>query len=156
MGAAEMIHTLESLGISVQAEGSKLLLEPGSLVPADLIPQIRLYKSEILELLAAPDPSDDAAARLIAWARELAEQCMVLSQPVTFVETPLRTITTVRVSHHASVHLRTLAMARTNQVTGGWGRFTREWWQGQEKAALHALAALREAMEQVQDQETHS
>ena len=91
---------------------------------------------------------------LLAWANELAEKGLILPAPITFIETPLRQISTVRVSHHALIHLRTIAMAKTNQVTGGWGRFTREWWMGQEQAALQALAALREAMEERNSQES--
>ena len=155
MGAAEVIDLLESLGVRVQADGSKLLLEPGSLVPSELIPQIRQYKPEILKLVSA-DVRTDEEQQLLAWASALSEKNIVLPEPVMFVEAPLRTVATERVSYHAAIYLRTVTIARTHQVTGGWGRFTREWWKGQEKAALHALAALREAIEQVQDQESHS
>jgi hypothetical protein len=93
---------------------------------------------------------------LLAWASELAEKGTILAEPVTFIEAPLRRISTIRVSHHASIHLRTVTMARTNQVTGGWGKFTREWWREQEQAALNASAALRNAMEGQSSQEIQS
>jgi hypothetical protein len=50
--AAEVLTTLKGLGVRAWAEGEKLVVEPGSRVPAALVPEIRRHKAEILVLLA--------------------------------------------------------------------------------------------------------
>ena len=56
MDAAQVVETLVSLRISVRAKGDRLLLEPGSKVPPELVPDIQRCKPEILELLTGPPP----------------------------------------------------------------------------------------------------
>jgi hypothetical protein len=90
---------------------------------------------------------------LLAWASELAEQEVVLPKPLTYVEAPLRTITTKHISRYAAIYLRSLLLAQSNKRTGGWGTFTHAWWQRQEQEALQALLALREAMQDQGGQE---
>ena len=72
---------------------------------------------------------------------------MVLPQPVQFLETPLRPYTTTDAGRYCQGQLNFLSMARSNRVTGGWGRFTAEWWTEMETQALSALAALKAATE---------
>ena len=83
---------------------------------------------------------------LLAWAAQLAEQDVVLTSTVSYVEAPMRTITTERVSWYATHYLRTIAHARLQQQTGGWRPWTPEWWREREEEALGALAALRVAL----------
>ena len=91
-----------------------------------------------------PKPED-----LLPWASELSERELVLKTRVSFVETPLRTITTERVSFYAALYLKTIAMARSNQDPDlCWGIYTPEWWKQQEQQALDALSGLRSALEQ--------
>ena len=84
-------------------------------------------------------------ASLLAWAAELAEQELVLPDPVSHAERPFRAITTQRVSECATIYLREISPGHTYRRTGCWGHFTPEWWWDREQEALGALAALREA-----------
>jgi hypothetical protein len=51
------------------------------------------------------------------------------------------------VGRYCREKLRFLALARSNLVTGGWGRFTPEWWREMEAEALQALSALKAAID---------
>ena len=83
---------------------------------------------------------------LMAWAAEFAEADVTLVTPITYLETSLRPITTAQVSQSIRRYLKTVASAAIHRATGGWGRFTSEWWEGQSTEALGALKALRSAM----------
>jgi hypothetical protein len=72
----------------------------------------------------------------------------VLQQPVQFLETPLRPYSTTEVGRYCREKLRFLALARSNRATGGWGRFTPDWWREMEAEALQALSALKTATEE--------
>ena len=98
---------------------------------------------------------DDEAAKEVAestvlsWASWLAEQDQSLPGPVTYVEAPLRTVTTQRASWYAGQYLRTINFARMNHQTGGWGDWTPQWWKEREQEALGALLALRAAFQEL-------
>ena len=51
MDATEVLDRLSALGITAWASGEKLLLEPGSKVPPDLLDEVREHKPEILARL---------------------------------------------------------------------------------------------------------
>lgn len=142
-----ILKRLDELGISARASGDKLRVEPGSRVPPELVPEIRQHKQGILELLGVTSLSDDTT-HLLAWAAQAAEAGTVLTEPVHFLETSLRPYTTTQVGRYCREQLRYLALARTNRATGGWGRFTPEWWQEMEAAALQALSAIKAAVDQ--------
>lgn len=147
MDAAQVVETLVSLRISVRAKGDKLLLEPGSKVPPELVSDLQRYKPEILQLLTGAPPSFDyATAQLLAWAAHSAELGLTLPEPVHFLETPLRPYTTAEVGRYCREQLKCLAMAQSNRSTGGWGRFTPEWWADIEVQAVDALRALKAAI----------
>jgi len=84
--------------------------------------------------------------QLLAWAAEFAEADVTLATPITYLETSLRPITTAQVSQSIRRYLKTVASAAIHRATGGWGRFTPEWWAEQANEALGALKALRSAM----------
>ena len=84
--------------------------------------------------------------QLLAWAAEFAEADVTLATPITYLETSLRPVTTAQVSQSIRRYLKTVASAAIHRATGGWGRFTSEWWEGQANEALGALKALRSAM----------
>ena len=84
--------------------------------------------------------------QLLAWAAEFAEADVTLVSPITYLETSLRSITTAQVSQSMRTYLKTVASAAIHRATGGWGRFTSEWWAEQANEALGALKALRSAM----------
>jgi len=84
--------------------------------------------------------------QLLAWAAEFAEADVTLVSPITYLETSLRPITTAQVSQSIRRYLKTVASAAIHRTTGGWGRFTSEWWAEQANESLGALKALRSAM----------
>ena len=84
--------------------------------------------------------------QLLAWAAEFAEADVTLATPITYLESPLRQIATTQASRATRTYLKTVAMAKIHRATGGWGRFTPEWWSRQANEALGALKALRSAM----------
>jgi hypothetical protein len=51
MEAVAIIEELARLGVTVRVMGPKLLLEPGSKVPADLVGEVKACKVELLALL---------------------------------------------------------------------------------------------------------
>jgi len=53
-GAVAVLEKAKALGISVTSSGNKILLEPGSKVPPDLVQAIRQHKGEILAILTKP------------------------------------------------------------------------------------------------------
>ena len=88
--------------------------------------------------------------QLMFWASELGQADMTLAIPITYRETPLRPITTTQISQSIRRYLKTVASAKIHRATGGWGRFTPDWWEQQENEALGALKALRSVMADVQ------
>ena len=84
--------------------------------------------------------------QLLAWAAEVAEADVMLVSPITYLETPLRPITTVQVSRVTRTYLKTVAMAKIHRTTGGWKNYPPEWWDWQANQALGALKVLRSAM----------
>ncbi len=89
---------------------------------------------------------------LLAWASELAEKDLVLSSPVTYIEAPLRKVTTKRISWYAAHYLKTIAAAWFYRQYPHlcWGQWTPEWWHEREEEALGALAALCRVLEESQ------
>ena len=77
----------------------------------------------------------------------LANTEQVFKSPVTYMEVPLRTVCTTRVSSYAAYYLKTISRARLQQQTGGWPPWTPQWWKEREEEALGALASLRDAVE---------
>jgi hypothetical protein len=155
MGATEVIELLQSLGISIRATGDKLLLDPGSRVPPELVQEIRQNKQEIMALLALPSQTqhhDNPTAALLSWANQAAEEGLMLPEPVHFLETPLRPITLTAIGRYCREKLRVLAMAHSNQESGGWGKFSPEWWRQQEQEQFAALASLKASLD---EQEGH-
>lgn len=148
MNPSLLILKVERLGAKLWVEGERLELDLPDEFPDDLVELLRQHKNEVLaHLRSEPDKSDKQMSPLLVWAAEVAEQCLELKEPLTFVETELRTVMTKRVSFYASRYLGTVSYARLQQKTGGWGRFRREWWQDRETDALHALANLKLAFE---------
>ena len=54
MTSTEILGRLHDLGITVQANGPKVRLEPASKVPADLLDEVRAHKAEIIQELRQP------------------------------------------------------------------------------------------------------
>ena len=58
------------------------------------------------------------------------------------------TVNTNVVCFQCGHYLTTIAQARLSVATGGWGRWTPQWWKEREDEALGALRALRGALEE--------
>ncbi len=87
MTAAEVLDRLTALGITAQTSGEKLLLEPGSKVPPDLLAEVRQHKADLLTLLA-PGPTEDTwpppdAEELLTRWEELGRREIPVSLGVT-------------------------------------------------------------------------
>lgn len=53
MTGAEVLEFLDGLGVMLEISGDKLLLIPGSLVPPDVVEELRQHKSEVINILKA-------------------------------------------------------------------------------------------------------
>jgi hypothetical protein len=135
--------------------GDRIQYIPKSLAPQEFVSKLREHKEEVLEYLFSQTDTmtEVETASLLAWASELAEQDLVLREPVSFVEEPLRPITIPEVSQYARRQVWFIAYAHLQQRPGGMGRFLPPWWKEREQAALGALAALREALEKQESAE---
>jgi len=145
----DLIRRVQSLGASITIQSGNLVLDAPADFPNEVIALLREHKSNVLQTLArgvGPPPAKDMSG-LLAWASELAEKGVELTEPVSFREAPLRTITTDRVSYYAAHYLKTVAYARLQQRIGGWGRFTPNWWKERENDSFYALTALRWAVQ---------
>lgn len=54
MTAAALLAQLSGLGVSAWADGAVLRFKPASLIPPDVLADMRAHKAELLALLAAP------------------------------------------------------------------------------------------------------
>ena len=156
MNTDELLREARARGATFQViEESRLRIRAPSPLPEDLMAELRQHKATILSLLAG-ETTTNLPARvgqedidcLLAWAAQAAETGLTLREPVRFLESPLRPYTTDEVGRYCRDQLKYLSLARSNRVTGGWGRFTPEWWQEMETKVLQALSALKAATEE--------
>ena len=152
MNAEAIVHRAKQLGVTLTLAGDSIRYVPKSAAPPDLITTLRKHKPEVLAYLrknlGAPPGSE--THRLLTWASRLAVKDLVLPEPITYVEVPLRSIRTERVSRYAAQYLTTVSLSHLAQRAGGWGPWTPEWWKRREDEALCALRALRNALDAAQ------
>jgi hypothetical protein len=180
MKPQRIVEQARGLGVTLWVADNRIFYSPKSQAPVELVETLRQHKQELLAHLShqsdvtlesctqnphnpqkadaertpvEPVPPD--TEHLLAWASEIAEQDLVLLMPVRHLDAPLCTVTTQRVSYYTSLYLREISYARLQQRTGGWGRFTPEWFKEQEKGAIQALTALREAIQTQVEQEAN-
>jgi len=55
MQATEILTAIQEAGATARIAGDKLSVEPGNRVPAELVPEIRQHKLEIMELVSIPE-----------------------------------------------------------------------------------------------------
>ena len=65
MDASAIIEQLHELGVTVDLNGPKVRLQPGSKVPPDLLAEVRQHKDEIIQELRRPPDSEEELRRLI-------------------------------------------------------------------------------------------
>jgi hypothetical protein len=156
MNTDELLREARARGATFQViEEGRLRVQAPSPLPEDLMAELRQHKTRILSLLAGETAASlsermgqEDIDRLLAWAAHAAEVGLTLPEVVQFWETSLRQITTAQVGRYCRDQLKYLSLARSNRATGGWGRFTPEWWQGMGAKALQALSAIKAAMEE--------
>lgn len=151
MNSAELLARLSQCGVELVVDGDKLRYRaPKDALTPELRDALIEHKSDLLAHLRGQIKHESASetSQLLAWASELAEHGCELSDSVRYVEAPLRTVTTARVSWYAGHYLRTISFARLLQGTSNWGDWTPRWWRAREEEALKALAALRQVLEE--------
>ena len=88
MDATEVLDKLSALGITARAAGEKLLLEPGSKVPADLMAEVREHKVDITSHLRREERVGDGQlpplSRPPATEQELRRLMDYLDDPIAF------------------------------------------------------------------------
>ena len=146
MGAAEteapavaLLSRALELGILLRVEEDWIVYRPKSGAPEEFVIELRENKNAVLHLLRRRE-------QLLNWASRLAEEGLELPVKITYEEAPLRIISTTRVSDSAAHYLTTIFRAQHGQRTGGWGKWTSEWWKQREEEAMHALTNLRYAL----------
>ena len=157
MTAEELLRQVRARGATFQVvEESRLKVRASSPLPDGMMEELRQHKAAILALLANEPPANALAevnqggtAKLLAWAGHAADVGLTLLEPVHFLETPLRPYTTAEVGRYCRDRLKCLAMARSNKVTGGWGRSTTEWWNEMEAQSIQALTALKDTIDEI-------
>ena len=83
MTAAEVLVRLSAMGITAWTSGEKLLLEPGSKVPPELLAEVREHKAEVLTLLIEPvDYSATACVCSVPVGRTGPDRCNVCELPL--------------------------------------------------------------------------
>lgn len=149
MRAQTIVEKACAMGIILDVKGDKIRYSPKSRTPHDFVEMLQRNKEELIVYLSRQQAEVVSSNNegLISWAAELAEQCLDLPVPVQYIEAPLRVVSTIRASYYASVYLRTISAARSQQRTGGWYLWTPEWWHEREEEALGALRSLRETMQ---------
>jgi hypothetical protein len=70
MQATEILNTFKKLGVNAYVNGDKLVCEPGSKLPRDLLPEIREHKAEIMALLSQapskkPTPEEETLLKYL-------------------------------------------------------------------------------------------
>ncbi|MBM3943368.1 MAG: hypothetical protein FJ316_10700 [SAR202 cluster bacterium] len=151
MSVNNILEQAQALGISLTVAGDRIRYWPQLLAPAEFVQLLREHKAALMTYLAQHSaqrvgPAADAQ-QLLAWASSLAEQDLVLAQPVRFLEEPLRPMDLYNLSKYVRRQVRFIAHARLQQRTGGMGDWLPPWWREQEAKAIGALAALRAAMD---------
>jgi hypothetical protein len=146
-----IVERARVLGVKLSVAGDRIRYAPKSRTPADLVEALRKNKCDLLLYLRKkPEDTTYENRNLLAWASYLAEQDLMFTEPVSYVEAPLRTVTTSRVSWYAARYLASITYARLQQQNGGWGIFTSRWWQDRENEALNALCNLRKVLTSIE------
>ena len=95
----------------------------GGATPTPALQQLVVKPVPILlakKLRTPVEPVPPDTEHLLAWASEIAQQDLVLPMPVGYLEAPLRTVTTHRVSYYANLYSGKSAMPdSSNALAGG-------------------------------------
>jgi hypothetical protein len=90
--AAAILDRLAQLGVAARADGDALRLRPASMVPTDLLAEVRALKPTLLALLAANDPTPapvpTGPAAVAAWAERAAARALDGYEPGAEADAP--------------------------------------------------------------------
>jgi hypothetical protein len=144
-----LITQAEKRGASFRVNNGHVEVLGMENLPNELVSELRDCKAELLRHLMSTlaQMTTEEISGPLSWASELSEQELVLADSVSFVEAPLRNVTTTRVSWYAAHYLRTINFSLGQQETGGWGNWTPEWWRERQQEAVTALANLKDALD---------
>jgi len=84
-----LIEHLADLGVSMVADGETLIVKPASLVPAELIDDIRLHKPELISKVPPRHPMDSELSEIVRQVRAKGYVCLwstVLEDNIAFVD----------------------------------------------------------------------
>lgn len=88
MTTERLIEQLADLGVSMVADGETLIVKPASLVPAELIDDIRLHKPELINKVPPRHPLDSELSEIVRQVRAKGYVCLwstVLEDGVAFI-----------------------------------------------------------------------
>ena len=89
MTTERLIEYLADLGVSMVADGETLIVKPASLVPAELIDDIRLHKPELISKVPPRHPMDSELSEIVRQVRAKGYVCLwstVLEDNIAFVD----------------------------------------------------------------------
>ena len=133
-----------------RVRGSQVEISGINELPAQLVADLRLHRNDLYEHLAKyeVDVASKETSSLLSWGNQLCESGLVSKEPITYVESRQRDITTDQVSSVAGIYMKIVAFSRLSQSRGHIGPWTAERWREQEIRALEALRSLRSALEE--------
>ena len=95
MTTNSIIEQLDDLGVSITSNGEKLSLKPASRVPEQLMNEIRLYKSDLLDVLPNDEELDDIVRHVrdygyvLLWSNVLEDSVAFIQKDYDPMELPL-------------------------------------------------------------------
>ena len=95
MTTDSIIEQLDDLGVSITSNGEKLSLKPASRVPEQLMNEIRLYKSDLLDVLPNDEELDDIVRHVredgyvLLWSNVLEDSVAFIQKDYDPTELPL-------------------------------------------------------------------
>ena len=95
MTTDSIIEQLDDLGVSITSNGEKLSLKPASRVPEQLMNEIRLYKSDLLDVLPNDEELDDIVRHVredgyvLLWSNVLEDSVAFIQKDYDPMELPL-------------------------------------------------------------------
>ena len=95
MTTDSIIEQLDDLGVSITSNGEKLSLKPASRVPEQLMNEIRLYKSALLDVLPNDEELDDIVRHVredgyvLLWSNVLEDSVAFIQKDYDPMELPL-------------------------------------------------------------------
>ena len=146
---ALLIARAQTKGAALRVREGQLEVLGLSCLPDRLCTELRRQKADVISHIQnrADGALSDDTSRLLAWATELADSDLTLSESMTFEEARSRTMTTYHPSWCAGNYLTAVAYAEVQQHWPPHQGLPPEWWKQRGEEAIAALAGLKVALE---------